>query len=186
MAAPDQTHRLRAAAEERMRDVPAECRSRISLDLRLDAEVRVPHQVLHEAERAAHALARLTCTQGESPQWATYQMRFWERYGAGVLVPVRDATDLAAGIGFPAGYPMSVWTETPLKVLPRDVQRAAMAMQAVVTGAREMVLADRDIDDLVAIEPDGPVAPHVEMAFRIRAISQEGGPGLGLRTPTSA
>ncbi|MEV0530076.1 lantibiotic dehydratase [Streptomyces sp. NPDC050439] len=172
-AAPEQTHRLRAAAEERMRDVPAECRSRISLDLHLDAEVRVPHQVLREAERAAHALVRLTRTHGESPQWAAYQTHFWERYGAGVLVPVRDAADLAAGIGLPADYPMSVWSEKPLRVLPRDEQLAAMAMQAAVTGAREVFLTDEDIDGFATPEPEVPVAPHVEMAFRIRALSQE-------------
>lgn len=172
-AAPEEADKLREAAEERMRVIPAESRSRISVDLRLDAHVRVPRQVLDEVEHAAHALVRLTRAQGPTPAWAAYQTHFWERYGAGVLVPVRDAVDLAAGIGFPADYPMSVWAEDPLRVLPRDEQLAAAAMQAVISGDREIVLTNADIDALAVDAPEQPVAPHVEMGVRIRAVSQE-------------
>ncbi len=165
---------LRALADKGMREIePADCRSRISLDLRVDAQVTVPHHVLDEVERAAHALVRLTRAQGESPAWAAYQTHFWERYGAGVLVPVRDAADLASGIGLPADYPMSVWSEAPLRVLPRDEQLASRAMQAAMTGEREIVLTEQDIDDLAANGPERPTAPHVEIGFRIRAVSKE-------------
>ncbi|WFB82600.1 MULTISPECIES: lantibiotic dehydratase [Streptomyces] len=165
---------LRDLADKGMRELqPADCQSRISLDLCLDAQVSVPHQVLDEVERAAHTLVRLTRAQGESPAWAAYQTYFWERYGAGVLVPVRDAADLAAGLGFPAGYPMSVWSEAPPRVLPRDEQLAARAMRAAVTGDREIVLTERDVDALAGGGPERPSAPHVEVAFRIRAVSEE-------------
>lgn len=165
---------LRDLADDRMREIqPADCRSRISLDLRIDARMTIPHHLLDEVERAAHALARLTRAQGESPAWAAYQTHFWERYGAGVLVPVRDAADLAAGVGLPADYPMSVWSEPPLTVLPRDEQLAAWAMQAAMTGTRELVLGEQDVDDLAGSEPDRPTAPHVEIAFKVRAASKE-------------
>ncbi|MYT71545.1 MULTISPECIES: lantibiotic dehydratase [unclassified Streptomyces] len=166
-------HRHRETTDARMRALqPADCRSRISLDLRLDARVSVPREVLAEVERAADALVRLTRTRGDSPAWAAYQTHFWERYGAGVLVPVRDAVDLATGVGLPADYPMSVWTEVPLKVLPRDEQLAARAQQAVMKGERELVLTDSDIDELAGDDGQGPTAPHVEIGFRIRAVSQ--------------
>ncbi|KES02972.1 hypothetical protein BU52_33005 [Streptomyces toyocaensis] len=165
---------LRDLADTRMREIqPADCRSRISLDLRIDAQVSVPHHVLDEVERAAHALARLTRAQGESPAWAAYQTYFWERYGAGVLVPVRDAADLAGGIGLPADYPMSVWSEPPLTVLPRDEQLTAWAMQAAMTGTREIVLTEQDVDDLAGSRPERPTAPHVEIAFKLRASSKK-------------
>ncbi|MER5843478.1 lantibiotic dehydratase [Streptomyces prasinus] len=164
-------HKLRETAEDLMRIAPAASRSRIALDLRLDAHVRVPGRVLDEAEYAADALVRLTRARGESPAWAAYATEFWERYGAGVLVPVRDATDLAAGIGFPADYPMSLWSETPPKVLPRDEKLAAKAMHAAMTGAREIVLTDADIDDLAGGREAGAVAPHVELGIRIRSAS---------------
>ncbi|GAA0914201.1 lantibiotic dehydratase family protein [Streptomyces thermoalcalitolerans] len=170
----EEASRLRDQADTAMQTIqPAACRSRISLDLRIDARVSVPRQVLDEVERAAHALARLTRTQGESPAWAAYQTHFGERYGTGVLVPVRDAVDLAAGIGLPADYPMSGWRPPLLKVLPRDEQLAARAMQAAVTGAREIVLTEQDIDDLAGSEQDRPTAPHVEIAFKVRAASEE-------------
>ncbi|MEV4049143.1 lantibiotic dehydratase [Streptomyces sp. NPDC049744] len=173
-AAPGAAPGLRALADKGMQEIePADCRSRTSLDLRLDAQVTVPHQVLDEVERAAHTLLRLTRAQGESPAWAAYQTHFWERYGAGVLVPVRDATDLAAGIGLPADYPMSVWGEEPHRVLPRDELLAARAMQAAITGDSEVVLSEQDIDDLAAGDPERPTAPHVEIGLRVRAVSRE-------------
>ncbi|MER5599900.1 lantibiotic dehydratase [Streptomyces sp. NPDC002265] len=168
---------LREAADDLMRFAPAASRSRISLDLHLDAQVRVPCHVLDEAERAANALVRLTRARVGSPAWAAYATHFWERYGAGVLVPVRDAADLAAGVGYPAGYPLSLWPQTPPAVLARDEKLAAKAMGAAVTGAREIVLTDTDVDDLTAAEAGadgagvGPVAPHVELAIRIRSAS---------------
>lgn len=165
---------LRAVAEKGMREIePADCRSRISLDLCVDAQVTVEHQVLDEVERAVHTLLRLTRAQGESPAWAAYQTHFWERYGAGVLVPVQDAADLAAGIGLPADYPLSVWSEAPPRVLPRDERLAARAMQAAMTGDREIVLTEQDIDDLADTDTESLTAPHVEIGFRIRAVDRE-------------
>ncbi|MFF4575688.1 lantibiotic dehydratase [Streptomyces sp. NPDC001410] len=167
----DAAHKLRATADDLMQFAPAASRSRISLDLRLDAQVRVPHHVLDEAEYAADALVRLTRARGESPAWTAYATHFWERYGAGVLVPVRDAVDLATGIGYPADYPMSLWPATPPKTLARDEKLASKAMHAAMTGTREIVLSDADIDDLTDGAETGPVAPHVELALRIRSAS---------------
>jgi hypothetical protein len=163
--------KLRETADDLMQFAAAESRSRISLDLRVDADVRVPARVLDEAQHVAHALVRLTRTHGRAPAWAAYATNLWERYGAGVLVPVQDAVDLAAGIGFPADYPMSLWSQTSPTVLSRDEKLAAMAMRAVATGALEISLTDADIDDLAGGGPAGPVAPHVEIGFRIRSAS---------------
>ncbi|MET9735851.1 lantibiotic dehydratase [Streptomyces sp. NPDC006458] len=170
-AAGDAAHTLRAAADDLMQSVPAASRSRISLDLRLDAHVRVPRLVLDEAEHAADALVRLTRARGESPAWAAYATHFWERYGTGVLVPLRDAVDLASGLGYPAGYPLSSWPQTAPRTLARDEKLAAKAMHAAMTGTREIVLTDADIDDLAEEAESGPVAPHVELAVRIRSAS---------------
>ncbi|WP_437049939.1 lantibiotic dehydratase [Streptomyces sp. enrichment culture] len=60
---------------------------------------RAPHRVLDGAEQAACAPVRLTRACGESSARATYATHFWERQGAGVLVPVHDAVDPAAGMG---------------------------------------------------------------------------------------
>ncbi len=171
---PAEARRLRDQMDAAMEKIhTADCRNRISLDLRLDAHVSVPRQVLDEVERAAFALSRLTRAQGTSPAWADFQAHFWERYGAGVLVPVREAADLAAGVGLPADYPMSGWSLPTLTVLPRDEQLAARAMRAAVSGAREIVLTEQDIDDLAEDAPDGPTVPHVEIGFRVRAASEQ-------------
>lgn len=59
----------------------------------------------------------------------------------------------------------------PPRMLPRDEKLAAKAMHAAMTGTREIVLTDADIDDLADGAEAGPVAPHVELAIRIRSAS---------------
>lgn len=167
--------RQRRHTEGRMASVCGQGRVRLSVDLRLDADVRVPERVLDEAEFAADALLRLTRNQGEKPLWSAYHTLFWERYGAGSLVPVREAADLAAGVGLPADFPMSLWPQPPVRTLPRDELLMAKAWQAAVCGEREIRLTDADLDALC----DGPpsegvaMAPHVEMGIRLSASSPQ-------------
>ncbi|WP_416976413.1 lantibiotic dehydratase [Streptomyces sp. T028] len=170
-ADPATAQELRATVEKHMSSVSDRGRVRLSVDLRLDATVRVPAPVLEEAERAAEALLRLTRNVGEKPLWAAHHSLFWERYGAGSLVPLRDAADLAAGVGLPADFPMSVWPEPAAKALPRDELLMAKAWQAALAGAREIRLTDADLDELCAHtgRDNAAIAPHVEMAVRVHA-----------------
>ncbi|NEW72600.1 lantibiotic dehydratase [Streptomyces rhizosphaericus] len=168
---------IRDQAERRMTAINDAGRVRLSVDLRLDATVQIPAPVLDEAEAAAHALLRLTRHQGERPAWAAYHSVFWDRYGAGSLVPVRDAVDLAAGVGLPAGFATSLWPEPPTKALPRDELLMRRAWQAAVTGEQEIRLSDADIEELSPTSHGGAVeaaiAPHVEMGVRVYAESQQ-------------
>ncbi|UUU32400.1 lantibiotic dehydratase [Streptomyces sp. CA-210063] len=166
---------LRDTAEQRMNGISDRGRVRLSVDLRLDARVRIPTPLLEEAERAAVALLRLTRNVGEKPLWAAYHGLFWERYGAGSLIPLQDAVDLAAGVGLPADFPMSLWPEITSKALPRDELLMARAWQAALTGAREIRLTDADLDELCAhtSRDDEAIAPHVEMAVRVHATSTQ-------------
>lgn len=166
---------LRRTARKHMSALSREGRARLSLDLRLDSTVQIPDLVLSEAEHAADALVRLTRNQGEQPMWAEFHGAFWERYGAGSLVPVREAADLAAGVGLPADFPGSLWTEPPVTALPRDELLMAMAWQAAVTGAEEIRLTEGDLDQLSAdgTTRDAAISPHVEMGLRVYAPSRQ-------------
>ncbi|MEU2558448.1 lantibiotic dehydratase [Streptomyces longispororuber] len=170
---PEQASALRGTAEERMRSIADQGRVRISVDVRLDATVQVPAAVLEEAERAADALLRLTRHAGEKPVWAAYHSQFWERYGAGSLVPIRDAVDLAAGAGLPADFPGSLWPEPSVTVLPRDQILMAKAWHAAARGEREIHLTDTDLDTLDVSPPGVARAPHAEMGLRIFASSRQ-------------
>lgn len=162
---------LRRAAGKCMRKISEQGRALLAVDLRLDAQVTVPASVLREAERAANALMHLTRNAGEKPSWAAYHTVFWERYGAGSLVPLRNAVDLAAGVGMPADFPMSLWQPPPVKPLPRDELLLERAWQAVHAGADEVELTDADLEELssVGLRREPAVAPHVEMAVRVAA-----------------
>ncbi|MEW1922238.1 lantibiotic dehydratase [Streptomyces sp. NPDC088360] len=161
---------LRDAATEMMTGVCDRGRTRLSIDMRLDASVRIPQAVIREAERAGEALLRLTRNLREQPVWSAYHEIFWERYGAGSLVPVREAADLAAGAGLPADFPMSLYRDPAARVLPRDELLMRKAWQAVRHGAAEVQLTDADIDELCTADlADVPVVPHMEMAVRVHA-----------------
>ncbi|MFJ4869068.1 lantibiotic dehydratase [Streptomyces sp. NPDC088757] len=165
---------LRRTAAATMTAICDEGRTRLSIDLRLDASVRVPSVVIREAERAGEALLRLTRNLREQPPWSAYHEMFWERYGAGSLVPVREAADLAAGAGLPAGFPMSLYSEPPVRVLPRDELLMRLAWKAALQGDDEIRLTDSDIDDLCTVDIDDvPIVPHMEMAVRIHAATPQ-------------
>ncbi|MET8342479.1 lantibiotic dehydratase [Streptomyces microflavus] len=167
---PQAARGLRQAATARMTGICDQGRTRLSLDMRLAASVRIPSPVVREAERAGEALLRLTRNLREQPVWSGYHEVFWERYGAGSLVPLREAADLAAGAGMPADFPMSIYADPPVRVLPRDELLMRMAWKAVAQGADEVRLTDANIAELCTVDFDEvPIVPHMEMAVRVHA-----------------
>lgn len=162
----------RQALTELLRRVSDAGRSPLAVDLLLDAEARIPESVAREMERAADVLLRLTRRPTGQGVWKEYQVAFWERYGTGTLVPVKEVVDPAAGLGYPAEYPGSRMTAPPPALSERDERLLALAWQALADGNWEIVLTDDLIDDLADEEPTGQEAPpHVEMCARLHADS---------------
>ncbi|MGW6009197.1 lantibiotic dehydratase [Streptomyces sp. NPDC055210] len=154
----------------RLRRLSEAGRSPLALDLRLDAEVRIPESVALEMEKAADALLRLTRRPTGQGVWKEYQVAFWGRYGTGTLVPVKEVVDSASGLGYPAEYPGSRVTAPPPTVSERDERLLALAWQALADGGREIVLTDDLIDSLAGNTLIGQEAPpHVEMCARLHA-----------------
>ncbi|MCX5206027.1 lantibiotic dehydratase [Streptomyces sp. NBC_00237] len=160
---------LREVIVERMTAVSGASRTKLNTGLVLDATVQIPAVVLDEATRAADILLRLTRTRQMRPEWAAYQHAFWERYGAGTLVPVQDAIDLAAGAGLPASYPGSVLPEPSSRILARDELLAAKALEAAVSRTTEVVLTDEDVRVLATDADDNAPTPHTELGMRLYA-----------------
>ncbi|MER6072762.1 lantibiotic dehydratase [Streptomyces sp. NPDC001817] len=156
----------------RLRGLSDAGRSPLAVDLLLDAEVRIPESVAHEMERAADVLLRLTRRPTGQGVWKEYQVAFWERYGTGTLVPVKEVIDPASGLGYPAEYPGSRMTAPPPVICERDERLLALACQALVEGSREIVLTNDLIDRLGGEASTGQEAPpHVEMCARLHANS---------------
>ncbi|MER6076992.1 lantibiotic dehydratase [Streptomyces sp. NPDC001833] len=160
----------REALTAHLRRLSGAGRNPLAIDLRLDAEVRIPESVALEMEWAADVLLRLTRRPAGQGVWKEYQVAFWERYGTGTLVPVKEVVDPASGLGYPAEYPGSRRTAPPPVVSERDERLLALAWQALADGGREIVLtddlADRLADEAMATQ-EAP--PHVEMCARLHA-----------------
>jgi hypothetical protein len=88
----------------------------IHVDLRIDANVRLPGEVAAEAERAADVLWRLSLPDTSSPHLRGYHRAFCERYGLVRVVPVSELVDPEAGLGYPTGYrvPLSTRADDPV------------------------------------------------------------------------
>ncbi|MFJ6382761.1 lantibiotic dehydratase [Kitasatospora sp. NPDC092039] len=142
-----------------------------AVDLRLDADLVVPHSVADEAARAAHLLARLSSSPNGTAAWRAYHQRFYERYGRGTLVPLLDIV-ADSGIGWPDGYPGARPAEKP-RFDERDELLAALAQRAALDGEREIVLDEALLAalDLGPTEPRLP--PHVEIVAHVHARSPQ-------------
>lgn len=162
------TRRSRMALIDRMRALVPDVLRPLTVDLRLDYDLTLPREVVHEAERAASVLTRLSACPAGPPNWQAYHTRFFERYGIGSLVPVRDLTDPDIGLGFPAGY-RGADPQPPGPPSDRDRRLLALVQQAMLDGLDEIILTDHLIDDLTAgeLSPQG----RLELCCRIQATS---------------
>lgn len=169
--APNESARIELAA--RMRTVAESVREPLTIDLRLDAHVQIPHIVAHEMERAASALPRLSREPTGVRAWRDYFGAFCERYGTGTLVPLRQVLDPNAGLGFPRGFPGSPEPSGRHVFSERDRLLFALAAEATACGSREVELDDARLDELVAAGRGGKsVPPHVDLGARIHATSR--------------
>ncbi|MFI1100259.1 lantibiotic dehydratase [Streptomyces melanogenes] len=163
--------RVRAAARMRAQ-APALRRHPLALDLRLDAEVELPEEVAREIERAASVLTRVSAHPYGTEAWKAYQRRFYERYGIGTMVPLREVV-ADSGTGFPDGYPGAPADGRRSRLSVRDDTLVRLAQAAVLDGRDEVVLTD----ELVAAMDLGPerprVPPHLEVGVRVYAASIE-------------
>lgn len=146
---------------------------RSACDLRLDAEVRLPREVLTEAGTAASVLARLATHPNGTPTWVRWIERFTEQYGENIPVPVEVATDPERGVGFPEGFVTA--SEPPRPMSRRDRLLLELAGTAAAEGTHSVALTGAMIEELEAAAGDKPRlhAPHLELAAHIQATSTQ-------------
>ncbi|MGA5018949.1 lantibiotic dehydratase family protein [Streptomyces griseoincarnatus] len=143
---------------------------RTACDLRLDADVQLPAQVLTEVETAATVLARLVTHPNGTPTWRRWIKQFSERYGENTAVPVDVATDPDRGVGFPAGFITA--SEPPRPMSQRD--RLLLELSGTAAeGSRTVAVTGAMIEELEAAAGDQPqdLAPHLELAVQVHATS---------------
>ncbi len=169
---------LRAAATvaDPVAALPAEilaaCEQRsAAVDVRLDAEVRLPETVAVEMETAATALARLAPFPAGTPAWRRYIRRFADRFGEGAEVGLKQLTNPDDGLGLPDGF--GSVSEPPRPMSRRDRLLLELAGSAAVLGSRTVILSEATIEELQAAagEPPAVLAPHFELCAQIQARS---------------
>lgn len=140
-------------------------------DLRLDADVRLPEQVLTEVETAATVLGRLVTHPNGTPTWRRWIEQFSERYGENTAVPVDMATDPEGGVGFPAGFVTA--SEPPRPMSRRDRLLLELAGTAAAQGSRTVTVTGAMIEELEAAAGDKPheLTPHLELAAQVHSAS---------------
>ncbi|MFI5803349.1 lantibiotic dehydratase [Streptomyces sp. NPDC051561] len=152
--------------------VPGLRRHPLALDLRLDADIELPEAVARDVERAAQALTRLSAMPYGTEAWKAYQRRFYERYGIGTMVPLKEVV-ADSGTGFPDGYPGTPPDRRRRRLSERDDVLVGLAQAAALDGCDEVVLTDELIASL-DIGPEHPrVPPHLEVGVRVLAASTE-------------
>lgn len=159
----------RRATAARMRALSNAAEQPLMVDLRLGCTVVLPPQVAIEAASAAEALRRLAPVPAGNPAWREYHSRFVDRYG-GALVPVEQLVDPTAGLGFPRHFGDTVQPALAGELSGRDERLLALAQQAALDGAQEVVLDDDALDALATVGMDEARAvPHVDVWVEVRA-----------------
>lgn len=162
----------RVQVTSRMRALGISVHEPLAVDLRLDASVTLPDEVAREVERGALALTRLSAHPYGTAAWRAYHQRFYERYGIGSLVPVRDVVDPDSGIGFPDGYPGTRADEPRSPLSRRDELLLVLAQLAALDDADEVLLDEELIARLELGPPRLRLPPHLEASVRVHAADE--------------
>ncbi len=169
---PEDGRRLRRGLLRKMTEI-TDTDHPLAVDLKVDYSLVLPTEVAREAERAATVLARLTPAPFGTPGWKAYHTRFFEKYGIGSLVPLRDVVNPDVGLGFPAGF-MDTEAEAREAPTQREQRLLALAQAAVLDGRDEIQLDEGLITELEIGEQDRvQMPPHLELSFRVDAASAE-------------
>lgn len=171
---PEHAREIRTSVGTRMTALVPGVRQTVAADLRIDATITIPEQVLGEAEQAATVLLRTGTQPFGSAAWMDYHARFRARYGPGALVPVRDLV-ADSGLGYPAGFLGAPRARPAWRMLTdRDAVLLALVQQSTLAGAREIALTDADVEALTVGEHADAVPPErVELGVEVRAPSIE-------------
>jgi thiopeptide-type bacteriocin biosynthesis protein len=159
--------RARRAAVDRMRTVSDRVDQPLMVDLRLGCGVVLPSQVAAEAESAAGALLLLNPNPAGYPPLRNNHTSFLDRFGAGCLIPIEQLVDPMTGLGFPAHYRQPGQPATPAGISRRDERLLALAQQAALDGAREVVLDETALDDLAGDGAGMRPAAHGELCVEV-------------------
>lgn len=148
----------------------------LQVDMRTDALAVLPAVVGEEVARAADALWRVT-PDPVQPHLRDYHDAFVERYGYHHGVALKELLDPVRGLGAPAGYrwPPSTRAEEPHSRpdTERGLLLAGLAQEALLSGAREIVLDDAVIAGLTRLDPHRDAPQALDLCFSVLADSVE-------------
>ena len=168
-AGAERAREIRERAATAMSALAPAARHPVALDLRLDAQVAVPYGVVREVERAADLLGRLCRLPCGTDGWNRYFARFYERFGPGALVPLRQMVS-ESGIGWPQDYLADGGAPARTALTGRDATLLALAQQAALDGGREVVLDEGVLAALEHRQYRAARLPgHLELCVRVDA-----------------
>ncbi|WP_249375474.1 lantibiotic dehydratase [Streptomyces sp. I05A-00742] len=149
----------------------------IHVDLRMDADIRLPRIVAQEAEAYASAMWAISPEGRTHAHMRRYCDRFLEKYGTDALVPLGELVDRHRGLGFPDTYGSSPAddgspSERPDEPRERRLLTAELVHDALLQEERELRLTPQVIDRIAATGSAVPTtAPpySLELCFQILA-----------------
>ncbi|HZM82820.1 MAG TPA: lantibiotic dehydratase [Candidatus Limnocylindrales bacterium] len=153
-------------------------RSPVQVDLRVDAEIRLPRQVAEELTAVGEALWRMAPPDTSTPELTEYHQAFLERYGPDAVLPLLTVLDSHLGLGPPAGYrvPRGERGAPAPPDNPYPVARERLVadrMLEVIRSGRDELVLDEEMVDRLAHDESVPPPQSFDLCAELHASSLE-------------
>ncbi|MBZ4323276.1 lantibiotic dehydratase [Streptomyces sp. SCA2-4] len=158
----------------------------LQVDLRTDADVRIPPVVVEEARRYASAMWTVSRKAAGFSHLREYCDAFMERYGMTARVPLGELVDPHRGLGFPAAYRDRADADEPPAPEPRDAvdrkrrRLVTELVQEALSGGDDEIRLDDEVlrllaadDELSEAEREAAGPDSLELCFQLLADSAE-------------
>lgn len=155
------------------------CKSSLQVDMSYYNKIAISKKVADSLSEAVKVMWRISTTNKSFPYMREYYLKFLEKYGTAVDVPLLEMVNENVGIGYPEYYlngnsSLDISRETKEKLNRRRHILMEQIMKSIMSGFKEVILDDQLIEKLTIKDDwDTEIPDSMEVYAEILAPNKE-------------